>query len=181
MQGDDKLGMLVVQSLRNTLMATTLTASVAILITLALAALTTAAFNARRVFHGPFFGMQSDKTLALKYGSASFFLLASFLCSSIALGLLIDANFLINSVPPHEGESELSSARRQMRRHTRAIFERGFVLALVGNRALCVAFPLLLWILGAVPAAFASVALVLGLYELDFGGNMVGTNLKENL
>ncbi|KAI7998970.1 FAM10 family protein [Camellia lanceoleosa] len=72
-QGDDKMGMLAVQSLRNTLMATILTSTVSILLTLSLAALTNSTYTATHLFTNSIFGSQSSKILAVKYGSASVF------------------------------------------------------------------------------------------------------------
>ncbi|KAJ7961069.1 Protein of unknown function, DUF599 [Quillaja saponaria] len=156
--GEDKKGMLAVQSLRNTLMAAILTATITILVNLALAALANNSYSASHLFKGAFFGTQSGRIFALKYGSASLFLVISFLCSSMAIGYLIDANFLMNAYG--EFSSQLG--------YTQTILERGFTLALIGNRVLCITFPLLLWMLGPVPVMLASLALVWGLYELDF-------------
>ncbi|XP_030519381.2 uncharacterized protein LOC115732834 [Rhodamnia argentea] len=159
-EGDEKAGMLAVQSTRNTLMVTILTASIAILINLALAALTNNAYDAAHLFGSTLFGSKSPKIFALKYGSACFFSSFSFLCSSMAVGYLIDANFLINATP---GDGTFSSSP-----YTQVVFERGFLLALFGNRLLCMTFPLLMWMFGPVPVALSSGALVWGLYELDF-------------
>ena len=164
MQGGDKKGMLAVQSLRNTLMATILTASIAILVNVALAALSNNAYRAAHLLNNPIFGSQSGRILALKFGSASLLLLLSFLCSSMSVGFLIDANFLINA----SGDFSSSSPG-----HTHAVFERGFTLALIGNRVLCITFPLLLWMLGPVLVALSSVGLVWALYELDFSGKLI--------
>ncbi|CAA0830595.1 Protein of unknown function- DUF599 [Striga hermonthica] len=155
-QGDDKKGMLAVQSLRNTLMFAILIATVTILVTLSLGALANNAFNAGRFLS---LGSQSGRIMALKYGSASLFLAASFLCSSLAVGFLVDANFLINAI----GEFSPAAAG-----YTDTVVERGFVLAVVGNRVLCLAFPLLMWLFGPLPVAVSSLALVWALYNLDF-------------
>ncbi|CAA2993476.1 uncharacterized protein LOC111403025 [Olea europaea subsp. europaea] len=161
-QGDDKKGMLAVQSLRNTLMATILTASITVIITISLAALTNNVLKANNLFSSNFFGSKSGRILVLKFGSSSIFLLASFLCSSIALGCLVDANYLINAI------GEFSPAPG----YTETILERGFALAVVGNRVLCISIPLLLWLFGPVPVALSSMGLVWGLYELDFVGKI---------
>ncbi|KAL6568742.1 hypothetical protein OROHE_004426 [Orobanche hederae] len=158
-QGDDKKGMLAVQSLRNTLMFAILIATITIIVILSLAALANNAFNANRILNAAdLFGSQSGRIMALKYGSASIFLVTSFFCSSMAVGYLVDANFLINAI----GEFSPSG------NYTEAVVERGFTLAVVGNRVLCIAFPLLLWMLGPLPVAISSLALVWGLYALDF-------------
>lgn len=156
-QGNDQKAMLSVQSLRNTLMATILTATITILVNMALAALNNNAFNASHLFSSGIFGSKSDKIFLLKYGSASICLLISFLCSSMAIGFLIDANFLMNAY----GEC-LNGG------YTQSILEKGFTLAFVGNRVFCVAIPLMLWMLGPVLVFLASLALVFLLHEFDF-------------
>lgn len=158
-QGDDKKATLAVQSLRNSLMFSILTATVTVIIILCLAALTNNAFNASAMLSASsLFGSQSPRIMLLKYASASIFLLTSFLCSSMAVGLLVDANFLINAI------GEFAAAAN----YTEAVLERGFGMAVVGNRVLCVAFPLLFWLFGPLPVALSSLALVWGLYQLDF-------------
>ncbi|KAK7287079.1 hypothetical protein RIF29_00104 [Crotalaria pallida] len=158
-QGDDKKAMLTVQSLRNTLMAAILTASITILVNMALAAMTNNTYNvSHHLFKSSFFGSKSDKIFILKYGSASLCLVISFLCSSMAIGFLIDANFLMNSY----GDFLISNG------YTQIILERGFTLAFIGNRVLCVAIPFMLWMLGPVPVLLASLATVFVLHEFDF-------------
>ncbi|KAK7394955.1 hypothetical protein VNO78_15496 [Psophocarpus tetragonolobus] len=156
-QGDASKAMLTVQSLRNTLMRTILTATITILIHLGLAALSNNSYNTNHLLRSGFFGSKSDKIFVLKYGSASLCLVMSFIFSSMAIGYLIDANFLMNAY----GEF-LSGG------HTQTILERGFTLALVGNRVLCVAVPLMLWMLGPVAVLLASLVLVFVWHEFDF-------------
>ena len=146
------------QTLRNTLMMTILTASITILVNMALAALTNNSYNAsHHLFSSGVFGSKSDKIFVLKYGSASLLLVISFLCSSMAVGYLIDANFLMN------GHDEFLTLG-----YTQTILERGFALAFVGNRGLCLTVPLLLWMLGPLALLFSSLALLWVLHQLDF-------------
>ncbi|KAL3531597.1 hypothetical protein ACH5RR_005118 [Cinchona calisaya] len=180
-QGDDKKGMLAIQSLRNTLMATILTATVTIIISLCLAALTNNTFDAANHLlnlrlnnnnghSANFFGLQSGKIIVLKYGSASIFLLASFLCSSMAIACLVDANFLINALGDFSSFPD----------YTETVMERGFTMAVVGNRVLCTTFPLLMWMFGPVPVALSSLALVGALYELDFPTTTIKSNTTSS-
>ncbi|KAK7251222.1 hypothetical protein RIF29_34229 [Crotalaria pallida] len=158
-QGDDKKAMLTVQSLRNTLMVTILTASITILVNMALAAVTNNTYNvSHHLFKSSFFGSKSDKIFILKYGSTSLCLVISFLCSSMAIGFLIDANFLMNSY----GDFLISNG------YTQIILERGFTLAFIGNRVLCVAIQFMLWMLGPVPVLLSSLETVFVLHEFDF-------------
>ncbi|KAG6382958.1 hypothetical protein SASPL_157309 [Salvia splendens] len=110
------------------------------IITLCLAALTSNAFNAADILAASdLFGSQSPRIMVLKYASSSIFLLASFLCSSMAVGFLVDANFLINAI----GEFAPGGGG-----YTEAVVERGFAVAVVGNRVFCMALPLMLWLFG---------------------------------
>lgn len=162
-QGGDKNGMLAVQSLRNTQMVAILNASFAILFTTALPALTNNSYKGSYLLNIPVFGSKSGNMFVLKYGLASFLFMFSFFCSSMALALFMDANFLINAA-----SAEFSSSR-----YSKIALERGFLLALIGNRLLFVAFPFLVWIFGPLPAVLSSVALVWWLYELDFAGKII--------
>ncbi|WCJ42565.1 hypothetical protein M5689_023365 [Euphorbia peplus] len=159
-EGNDKNNIMVVQSLRNAQMGTIFTASTSILINLALAALTNNVYKANHLLSSSaYFGIQTGKIDALKFGSGCVFLLVSFLCSSMGLGFMIDANFLLN-VPSIELGLCPSYAEN--------VFERGFLLSLIGNRVLCITFPLMVWLFGPLPVALCSMALVRALYELDF-------------
>lgn len=141
-------------------MTTILTATITVLVSLALAALSNNAYKASHLFSSEFFGSKSDKISILKYGSASICLLISFLCSYMAIGFLIDANFLMNSYGKF-----LSGG------YTQNILEKGYTLAFVGNRVFCVSIPLMLWMLGPVLVFLSSIALVCLLHELDFVSN----------
>ncbi|XP_072975132.1 uncharacterized protein [Typha angustifolia] len=152
----EKKGMLGVQSLRNTLMSAILSATVAILINTAMAALANNAYNSSHLLRREVFGAQGGSTILVKYGSASLLLLLSFLCSSMAVGTIIDANFLINAT------GEL------LHEQTEKMLKRGWVLATVGNRLLFSTLPFLLWLFGPVPLAVSSLVMVLAMYNLDF-------------
>lgn len=168
LQGDDRKAMLAVQSLRNAQMVAIFTASTAIAFILALAALTNNAYNASHLLvKTSFFGLQSGRIFALKYGLASFLLLFSLLCSSMATGFMIDAIFLLNGSADQFSPSGI----------TQILFERGYMLAFMGNRLLCFSFPLLLWLFGPVPVALSSLALVWWLKELDFVGKFTKSNM----
>ncbi|KAL2899794.1 Acetylglutamate kinase chloroplastic [Bienertia sinuspersici] len=157
-KGDDKKAMLAVQSLRNALMESILTGTITMLITIALGALANSAYRATSLFETtPFFGSQTFRIIVLKYGSAAVFLLASFLCSTIAVSFLVDANYLINA----SGEF-LSFG------HTKKVLERGFLMGVAGTRMLCISLPLLLWLIGPVIVLISSLAMLWVLYGLDY-------------
>ena len=137
--------MLAVQYLRNTQMVAMSTASIAIICSLALAALANNAYNTSHLFAKTtaFFGVQSgSRIFALKYGLAYFPLLFSSLCSSMAIGFMIDTIYLLST------STEFSSSEL-----TLLLFERGHLLAQIGKRLLSISFVLLVWLLGPVPVA----------------------------
>lgn len=162
-QGGKEKAMLVVQSLRNTLMTTILTATITVLSNFAFAAVTSATYTAshghnhHHLFTGTLLGSKSDKIYAFKYASASFCVLISFVCSSMAIGFLIDANFLMNA-----------SGNLLPENHAETVLERGFALGLIANRVLCFSVPLLLWMFGPIALALSSLALICVFHQQDF-------------
>ncbi|CAN1772009.1 hypothetical protein LINPERHAP1_LOCUS12077 [Linum perenne] len=171
-QGDEKKEMLAVQSIRNTQMTTIFTATVAILVNAALPALTNNVYTTSShlsMMWSPLWGsQQSGRVTVLKYGSVSVALLSSYLCSSLGLGYLMDANFLVNATVLGGGDDGGLKVEKWAAAHTERVMERGFRLGELGNRILCVSFPLMAWLLGPIPLAVASVGMVWILYSLDF-------------
>uniref|UniRef100_M4EXX8 DUF599 domain-containing protein n=1 Tax=Brassica campestris TaxID=3711 RepID=M4EXX8_BRACM len=172
-EGDDKTGMLAVQSLRNKKMVTILTASVSILILLSLAAVTNNAFKASHLFTTAddiVFGSKNPTIFVLKYASTSLLLAVSFFFSSLAVSYLMDANFLINAIAKkHEGDCDYElTGTGSFREYTRLVLERGFFMAMIGNRVMCVSVPLWLWMFGPLPVCVSSLGLVWVLYQIDF-------------
>ncbi|XP_028808598.1 uncharacterized protein LOC114763156 [Neltuma alba] len=163
-QGNKEKGMLVVQSLRNTLMSTIFAATITILINFAFAAITSAGYTAshghnhRHLFTGALMGSKSDQIYSFKYASASFFVLISFVCNSMAIGFLIDANFLMNSCGDFLSENG----------YAERVLERGFALGLIANRVLCFSVPLVLWMFGPIALALSSLVLICVFHQNDF-------------
>ncbi|OAY79980.1 hypothetical protein ACMD2_04931 [Ananas comosus] len=87
----------ILQSLRNLLMSTILSATVAMLVNTALAALANNTYNAFRLHSGGILGLQGGPMVVLKYASISLLLLISFLCSSMGVGFIIEGNFLLSA------------------------------------------------------------------------------------
>lgn len=154
--------MLVVQSMRNTLMSTIFIATITILINFAFATITSSSYTASRnhyhLFNGTLMGSKSETIYALKYASASFFVLISFVCSSMAIGFLIDANFLMNTHGSNLYEDS----------HIEMVLERGFTMGVIANRVLCFSVPLLLWMFSPIALALSSLALIYVFHQHDF-------------
>ncbi|KAL5720824.1 hypothetical protein ACHQM5_013455 [Ranunculus cassubicifolius] len=153
---DDKKMMFAIQSLRNTLMVTTLASTLMIILSISLAAYTNNAYKANNILKDSYFGLQSNKMLVLKYGAGSVFLFIGYLCSSMAMGYLSEANILaaVSSLPPG---------------YVQAMMERGFLFSFLGQRMLYITVPLLLWLFGPIPMLLSSIAIVWVLHGMDFG------------
>lgn len=155
-QENKKKDMLGVQSLRNPLMGSILSATVSILITTGLAALTNNAYRSNYLSEHRIFGSQGDQIILVKFAMASFLLLTSFFFSSIAIGSIIEANFMINV----SGETFNCATER--------LLKRGWFCASVGNRVLYSTGPVLIWLFGPVPLALSSTLLIGFFYSVDF-------------
>lgn len=156
-------------------MVTILTATVSILILLSLAAVTNNAFKASHLFTTAddiVLGSKNPTIFVLKYASTSLLLAVSFFFSSLAVSYLMDANFLINAIAKmHEGDCDCDyelTGTGSFREYTRLVLERGFFMAMIGNRVMCVSVPLLLWMFGPLPVFVSSLGLVWVLYQIDF-------------
>lgn len=154
-----------------------LSATITIIMLVALAALSNNSYNANNLFNRPtgntstlFWGLHSREIIVVKYGTAAIVLLFSFICSSTALANLIDANLLINSTLDIDEEEvlRLCYGSCSIKSYTTSMLERGFVIAVAGSRLFCIALPLMLWMLSPVLVLLSSIVLVWGLYALDF-------------
>lgn len=153
-----------------------LSATITIMMMVALAALSNNSYNANNLFNRPtangtlLWGLHSREIIVVKYGTAAILLLFSFICSSMALSNLIDANLMVNSTLDIDEEEllRLCYGSCSIRSYTTSMLEHGFVMAVAGSRLLCIAFPLMLWMLSPVLVLLSSIVLVWGLHALDF-------------
>lgn len=151
----------------------------------ALAALSNNSYNANNLFSRPtgngtiLWGLHSREIIVVKYGTAAILLLFSFICSSTALSNLIDANLLINCTLDIDEEEllRLCYGSCSIKSYTTTMLERGFVMAVAGSRLLCIAFPLMLWMLSPVLVLLSSIVLVWGLHALDFNNWSINLSL----
>lgn len=157
MQDIDKESLLTVQSLRNSMMTIILASTLAVILNSSLAAQTNNAYKARRLVHDSPDASSAESTQILKFASASLFLLLSFLCSSMSVSSLTEASFI------HATEDLLHQ-------HALGLLERGFMLAIAGERVLYVTVPLMLWMFSPVALAVSSLTMVWVFYQLDFTG-----------
>ncbi|KAG0496974.1 hypothetical protein HPP92_001665 [Vanilla planifolia] len=155
---EEKKGTLGIQTFRNALLESILSATVAIAVNAAMAAVANNAYTSHVLLSRPVaFGSQKGSMLVFKYASACLLLLLSFLCSSMAVGCIIEAGFLLST-----NGRELFVARAEV------ALMKGCVLAVVGNRVLFVAISYVAWMFGPVAFAMSTMGMLWVFYVLDF-------------
>ncbi|XVF48139.1 hypothetical protein PTKIN_Ptkin03bG0166900 [Pterospermum kingtungense] len=160
MKDNEKKNILAVQTLRNTIMGSTLMATTSILLCAGLAAVISSTYSVKRPLNDSIFGAHGEFMVALKYVTILCIFLFSFFCHSVSIRFINQVNILINS--PQDPTSIVNPD------YVSELLEKGFLLNTVGNRLFYAALPLLLWIFGPVLAFLCSVTMVPVLYNLDF-------------
>ncbi|RDX97385.1 hypothetical protein CR513_19842 [Mucuna pruriens] len=152
MEDVSKNGVLAVQSLRNNIMASTLLASTAIMLSSLIAVLMSSE-NERKSVVSEVFGDRSELGLSIKFFSI------------LSIRYYSHATILIN-VPFKKVSPNL---RHQMltAEYVATTVNRGSYFWSLGLRAFYFSFPLFMWLFGPIPVFFSSFALVFMLYFLD--------------
>ncbi|KAK6927780.1 Protein of unknown function DUF599 [Dillenia turbinata] len=160
MEDYEKKNILIVQSLRNTIMDSTAMANTSIVVSCGLAAIITSTYSLKKPPDN-IYGEHGELVFTVKFVTLLFFLLSSFVCHSLSIRLINQVNYLfvIPQVPTSTVTPEYVSK----------LLEKAFVLSTVGNRLLYTALPLVLWIFGPVPVLLCSIIMVPILYNHDFG------------
>ncbi|KAL3650981.1 hypothetical protein CASFOL_007384 [Castilleja foliolosa] len=160
MKDNDKKNILAVQTLRNTIMGSTLMATTSILLCSGLAAVISSTYSIKKPLNDAVYGAHGEFMVALKYVTLLLFFVFSFICHSLSIRFTNQVNFLINCPPDN-------SCGVVTPEYVSDLLERGFTLNTVGNRLFYAALPLLLWIFGPVLVFLCFVMLVPVLYNLD--------------
>jgi uncharacterized membrane protein len=150
---------LVVQSLRNVIMGSTLMATTAVLFCTGIAAVLSSTYTIKKPLSDAVFGAHGEYMMALKYVALLMLFLFAFLCHSLTICFLNQASFLINT--------SALSGDLVTGEFIGEILERGFTLNFVGNRLFYAGVPLLLWIFGPLLAFLSSLVMIPILYNLD--------------
>ncbi|KAL1830514.1 hypothetical protein ACET3Z_000165 [Daucus carota] len=161
MKDNDKKNILAVQTLRNTIMGSTLMATTSILLCSGLAAVISSTYSVKKPLNDTIYGGHGEFMVALKYVSLLVFFLFSFMCHSLSIRFINQVNFLINT-PQDDAMASVVTPE-----YISELLEKGFTLNTVGNRLFYSALPVLLWIFGPVLVFLCSVCLVPVLYNLD--------------
>jgi len=159
-----KNGVLAVQSLRNNIMASTLLASTAIMLSSLIAVLMSSGHGGKTVVF-EVFGDGSELGLSIKFFSILVCFLLAFLLNVQSIRYYSHASILIN-VPFKKLSPNL---RQQMltAEYVATTVNRGSYFWSLGLRAFYLSFPLFMWLFGPIPVFFTSFALVFMLYFLD--------------
>uniref|UniRef100_A0A5B7AFA7 DUF599 domain-containing protein n=1 Tax=Davidia involucrata TaxID=16924 RepID=A0A5B7AFA7_DAVIN len=163
MKDNDKKNILAVQTLRNTIMGSTLMATTSILLCSGLAAVISSTYSVKKPLNDAIYGAHGEFMTALKYVTLLLIFLFSFICHSLSIRFINQVNFLINC--PQEDQYMHCIVTPE---YVSELLEKGFMLNTVGNRLFYAALPLLLWIFGPVLVFLCSVTMVPVLYNLDF-------------
>lgn len=160
LQDNEKKNILAVQTLRNTIMGSTLMATTSILLCSGLAAVISSTYSIKKPLNDTVYGAHGEFMVALKYVTLLLIFLFSFICHSLSIRFTNQVNFLINC-PPESSDGVVTPD------YVAELLERSFTLNTVGNRLFYAALPLMLWIFGPVLVFLCSVTMVPVLYNLD--------------
>ncbi|KAJ9568246.1 hypothetical protein OSB04_004212 [Centaurea solstitialis] len=180
MEDTQKNGVLAVQTLRNNIMASTLLASTAIMLSSMIAVLmtggvashggtTTTTTNNNHHSIGITFGEGTKLRLTFKFFSITICFLVAFLMNVQSIRYFSHASMLINV--PYKKITNFTSPRLTAA-YVAATVNFGSYFWSLGLRAFYFSFPLFLWLFGAIPMFVSSVFLVFMLYFLDITSDL---------
>ncbi|KAJ7543404.1 hypothetical protein O6H91_09G036800 [Diphasiastrum complanatum] len=160
MKDNDKKNILAVQTLRNTIMASTLMASTSILMSSGLAAFISSTYNVKQPLMHYTYGAHTGLAVSVKFMCLLACFLFSFFCYMQSIRLINHVNYLIN-IPLDEVSGGITPE------YVAHVLAKGSDFFTVGTRGFYFAFPLLLWIFGPIPLVICSFAIVPVLYRVD--------------
>ncbi|KAK5777836.1 hypothetical protein F383_20144 [Gossypium arboreum] len=163
MEEASKNGVLAVQTFRNNIMASTLLASTAIMLSSLIAVLMTNGKGDRSSWF--IFGDESDLAFSIKFFSILVCFLVAFLLNLQSIRYYSHASILINV--PVKKMSHHHHHHHLTVEYVANTVNRGSYFWSLGLRAFYFSFPLFLWIFGPFPMFFCCIALVFMLYFLD--------------
>ncbi|CAN6445927.1 unnamed protein product [Victoria cruziana] len=174
MEDNGKNGILAVQTLRNNIMASTLIASTAIMLSSLIAVLMTSNVTGLSSKPGAetvlFHGSTSKLALSIKFFSILLCFLTAFLLNVQSIRYYSHAGILIN-VPLMKHSPVLTPD------YVGKAVNRGSYFWSLGLRAFYFSFPLFLWVFGPIPMFSCCVILVFLLYFLD---TPIGSHLDHD-
>ncbi|KAK0592523.1 hypothetical protein LWI29_020656 [Acer saccharum] len=179
MEDTSKNGVLAVQTLRNNIMASTLLASTAIMLSSLIAVLMTSGSGDRSMWL--VFGDRSELFFSIKFFLILVCFLVAFLLIVQSIRYYSHASILIN-VPFKKISRNVYHHQRTAEYVARTV-NRGSYFWSLGLRAFYFSFPLFLWIFGPIPMFLCCFLLVFMLYFLDIAfefGSSVGVSDNDD-
>ncbi|KAJ0046439.1 uncharacterized protein LOC116138730 isoform X1 [Pistacia vera] len=179
MEDASKNGVLAVQTLRNNIMASTLLASTAIMLSSLIAVLMTGGNGDRSMWI--VFGAKSELFFSIKFFLILVCFLVAFLLNVQSIRYYSHASILIN-VPFKKMYQNVHHHQLTSEYVARTVNKGSYFWSL-GLRAFYFSFPLLLWIFGPIPMFLSCFFLVFMLYFLDvtfeFGWAVAACNEED--
>ncbi|RDX60722.1 hypothetical protein CR513_61112, partial [Mucuna pruriens] len=160
MKNIEKMSIVVIQSLRNVLMGSSLMATTSVLICAGLGAVISSTYSVKKPINDTIFGARGEFMVGLKYAILLVTFSISFLCHTFSIGFLNQLNILICT--PQDAKSLVTSE------YLTQLLEKAMLLNTVGNRLFYSALSLLLWIFGPVLTFLSSMTMLIIFYNLDF-------------
>lgn len=154
-----KNGVLVVQTLRNNMMASTLLATTAITLSSIIGVFVSSTSTVSNASFKLVYGNKSEIMSSIKYFALILCFLVAFLCNVQSIRYYAHVSFLA-TLPTSQGKKEaMEYAARSL--------NRGSFFWSLGLRAFYLSFPLFLWIFGPIPMFGCSCLMSIVLYFLD--------------
>ncbi|VFQ72594.1 unnamed protein product [Cuscuta campestris] len=185
MEDVSKNGVLAVQTLRNNIMASTLLASTAIMLSSLIAVLMTGVNGERSM--RLLLGDQSELASCVKFFSILVCFLVAFLFNVQSIRYYSHASFLINvpcrrKMAAEAGRDSPCGTFVLTAEYVGRTVNRGSYFWSLGLRAFYFSFPLFLWIFGPIPMFVCCMVMVCMLYFLDVtvGFGLVVSTVEES-
>lgn len=169
-----KNGILSVQTLRNNIMASTVLASTAIMLSSVIAVLMSGGSCGHRQI-APLYGDNSKLGSSIKFFSILVCFLCAFLLNVQSIRYYSHASVLIN-VPTSSRRRNTAGDLKECvtEEYVWRVVNKGSYFWSLGLHAFYFSFPLFLWIFGPIPMFVSSVVIVFLLYFLDLASD-IGT------
>ncbi|CAM8974094.1 unnamed protein product [Rhodiola kirilowii] len=154
-----KNGVLMVQTIRNNIMASTVLATTAITLSSLISVYVSSTSNSGNIASKLVYGNKAPITSSVKYMAILLCFLVAFLCNVQSIRYYAHVSFLA-TLPTSMG-------RRDAIEYAARSLNRGSYFWSLGLRAFYFSFPLFLWIFGPIPMFLSSCIITWLLYFLD--------------
>ncbi|XP_021638262.1 uncharacterized protein LOC110633801 [Hevea brasiliensis] len=154
-----KNGVLAVQTIRNSIMASTLLATTAITLSSLISVFVSSTSNSGNTTSKLVYGNKSSIVSSIKYFSILLCFLVAFLCNVQSIRYYAHVSFLATVPTSVRKKDSIEYVARNL--------NRGSFFWSLGLRAFYVSFPLFLWIFGPIPMFVCCLMMSFVLYFLD--------------